>query len=90
MVAARGRKVLNRRRAALVPSGVRDLRRQERCRKVTEFEKKQDMRYGENSHQAAAFYVESNPQEASVATARQIQGKAAKSGAITGERQAMN
>ena len=41
-----------------------------------QFEKKQDMRYGENSHQAAAFYVESNPQEASVSTARQIQGKA--------------
>ena len=41
-----------------------------------QFEKKQDMRYGENSHQAAAFYVESNPEEASVATARQIQGKA--------------
>ncbi|MDW6091191.1 bifunctional phosphoribosylaminoimidazolecarboxamide formyltransferase/IMP cyclohydrolase [Vibrio rhizosphaerae] len=41
-----------------------------------QFEKKQDMRYGENSHQSAAFYVESQPQEASVATARQIQGKA--------------
>ncbi|HCG8634438.1 TPA: bifunctional phosphoribosylaminoimidazolecarboxamide formyltransferase/IMP cyclohydrolase [Vibrio parahaemolyticus] len=41
-----------------------------------QFEKKQDMRYGENSHQAAAFYVEANPQEASVSTARQIQGKA--------------
>ncbi|MFV0575746.1 MAG: bifunctional phosphoribosylaminoimidazolecarboxamide formyltransferase/IMP cyclohydrolase [Vibrio sp.] len=41
-----------------------------------QFEKKQDMRYGENSHQAAAFYVEKNPQEASVSTARQIQGKA--------------
>ncbi|EJB1788472.1 bifunctional phosphoribosylaminoimidazolecarboxamide formyltransferase/IMP cyclohydrolase [Vibrio parahaemolyticus] len=41
-----------------------------------QFEKKQDMRYGENSHQAAAFYVETNPQEASVSTARQIQGKA--------------
>ncbi|UTV27589.1 bifunctional phosphoribosylaminoimidazolecarboxamide formyltransferase/IMP cyclohydrolase [Photobacterium atrarenae] len=41
-----------------------------------QFEKKQDMRYGENSHQAAAFYVEQQPQEASVATARQIQGKA--------------
>lgn len=38
--------------------------------------KKQDMRYGENSHQAAAFYVESQPEEASVATARQLQGKA--------------
>ncbi|MCG3767298.1 bifunctional phosphoribosylaminoimidazolecarboxamide formyltransferase/IMP cyclohydrolase [Vibrio cincinnatiensis] len=41
-----------------------------------QFIKKQDMRYGENSHQSAAFYVEQNPQEASVATARQIQGKA--------------
>ncbi|MCG9766310.1 MULTISPECIES: bifunctional phosphoribosylaminoimidazolecarboxamide formyltransferase/IMP cyclohydrolase [Vibrio] len=41
-----------------------------------QFEKKQDMRYGENSHQAAAFYVEANPQEASVSTALQIQGKA--------------
>ncbi|SHO57564.1 bifunctional phosphoribosylaminoimidazolecarboxamide formyltransferase/IMP cyclohydrolase [Vibrio quintilis] len=41
-----------------------------------QFSKKQDMRYGENSHQAAAFYVESQPEEASVSTARQIQGKA--------------
>ncbi|BDR12155.1 bifunctional phosphoribosylaminoimidazolecarboxamide formyltransferase/IMP cyclohydrolase [Vibrio sp. STUT-A11] len=41
-----------------------------------QFEKKQDMRYGENSHQAAAFYVEANPEEASVSTAHQIQGKA--------------
>ncbi|MGO1296677.1 MAG: bifunctional phosphoribosylaminoimidazolecarboxamide formyltransferase/IMP cyclohydrolase [Vibrio sp.] len=41
-----------------------------------QFEKKQDMRYGENSHQSAAFYVESQPEEASVATAQQIQGKA--------------
>ncbi|MGB5444107.1 MAG: bifunctional phosphoribosylaminoimidazolecarboxamide formyltransferase/IMP cyclohydrolase [Psychromonas sp.] len=41
-----------------------------------QFHKKQDMRYGENSHQAAAFYVENNIQEASVATATQLQGKA--------------
>ncbi|MCL9783500.1 bifunctional phosphoribosylaminoimidazolecarboxamide formyltransferase/IMP cyclohydrolase [Vibrio sp. S4M6] len=41
-----------------------------------QFIKKQDMRYGENSHQDAAFYVESSPEEASVSTARQIQGKA--------------
>ena len=41
-----------------------------------QFIKKQDMRYGENSHQNAAFYVEANPEEASVSTARQIQGKA--------------
>jgi phosphoribosylaminoimidazolecarboxamide formyltransferase/IMP cyclohydrolase len=38
--------------------------------------KKQDLRYGENSHQAAAFYVENEIQEASVATAQQLQGKA--------------
>ncbi|WP_028116117.1 bifunctional phosphoribosylaminoimidazolecarboxamide formyltransferase/IMP cyclohydrolase [Ferrimonas senticii] len=41
-----------------------------------QFHKKQDMRYGENSHQRAAFYVENNVQEASVATATQLQGKA--------------
>jgi phosphoribosylaminoimidazolecarboxamide formyltransferase/IMP cyclohydrolase len=34
------------------------------------------MRYGENPHQAAAFYVEANPAEAGIATARQLQGKA--------------
>lgn len=38
--------------------------------------KKQDMRYGENAHQQAAFYVESELHEASVATAQQLQGKA--------------
>ncbi|WP_414829001.1 bifunctional phosphoribosylaminoimidazolecarboxamide formyltransferase/IMP cyclohydrolase [Alteromonas sp. H39] len=37
--------------------------------------KKQDLRYGENSHQSAAFYVENDIQEASVATAEQLQGK---------------
>ena len=37
--------------------------------------KKQDLRYGENSHQSAAFYVENNVQEASVATATQLNGK---------------
>ena len=35
----------------------------------------QTMRYGENPHQRAAFFVEHAPQEASVATARQLQGK---------------
>ena len=33
------------------------------------------MRYGENPHQKAAFYTEANPTEASVATAKQLQGK---------------
>ena len=37
--------------------------------------KSQDMRYGENPHQAAAFYVERSPEPGSVAAARQVQGK---------------
>lgn len=42
----------------------------------SQFIKTQDLRYGENSHQDAAFYVEANPEEASVSTAKQVQGKA--------------
>jgi len=41
----------------------------------TQFVKVQDMRYGENPHQRAAFYAERHPGEACVATARQLQGK---------------
>ncbi|AOE50851.1 bifunctional phosphoribosylaminoimidazolecarboxamide formyltransferase/IMP cyclohydrolase [Kangiella sediminilitoris] len=40
-----------------------------------QYKKAQDMRYGENPHQNSAFYVEHDPQEASVSTAKQIQGK---------------
>ncbi|WP_018414935.1 bifunctional phosphoribosylaminoimidazolecarboxamide formyltransferase/IMP cyclohydrolase [Teredinibacter turnerae] len=40
-----------------------------------QFEKVQGMRYGENPHQAAAFYKEANATEASIATAVQLQGK---------------
>jgi len=40
-----------------------------------QFLKSQEMRYGENPHQKAAFYVEAKPVEASVATAKQLQGK---------------
>jgi len=40
-----------------------------------QFAKAQDMRYGENPHQLAAFYVEDGAKEASVATALQLQGK---------------
>ena len=40
-----------------------------------QFEKTQDMRYGENPHQNAAFYVEDNISEPSIATAKQLQGK---------------
>ncbi|MGV2872943.1 bifunctional phosphoribosylaminoimidazolecarboxamide formyltransferase/IMP cyclohydrolase [Colwellia sp. E150_009] len=42
----------------------------------SQFIKTQDLRYGENSHQDAAFYIEANPEEASVSTAKQLQGKA--------------
>jgi phosphoribosylaminoimidazolecarboxamide formyltransferase / IMP cyclohydrolase len=40
-----------------------------------QFHKAQEMRYGENPHQKAAFYVEAHPAEAGIATARQLQGK---------------
>ncbi|MAL95299.1 MAG: bifunctional phosphoribosylaminoimidazolecarboxamide formyltransferase/inosine monophosphate cyclohydrolase [Haliea sp.] len=41
----------------------------------TQFHKVQEMRYGENPHQQAAFYVEARPAEAGIATATQLQGK---------------
>jgi len=40
-----------------------------------QYRKAQGMRYGENPHQRAAFYVERDVREASIATARQLQGK---------------
>jgi len=40
-----------------------------------QMEKQQDLRYGENPHQRAAFYVERNAPAGTVATARQLQGK---------------
>lgn len=41
----------------------------------TQFIKAQEMRYGENPHQSAAFYVEKAPKDACIATAKQLQGK---------------
>ena len=41
-----------------------------------QYVKSQEMRYGENPHQRAAFYTEPAGVEASVAAARQLQGKA--------------
>ncbi len=41
-----------------------------------QFRHAQSMRYGENPHQAAAFYRADGSTEASVASARQLQGKA--------------
>jgi phosphoribosylaminoimidazolecarboxamide formyltransferase/IMP cyclohydrolase len=40
-----------------------------------QFQKLQEMRYGENPHQRAAFYTERNPEAGTVAAARQLQGK---------------
>ncbi len=40
-----------------------------------QFQKTQEMRYGENPHQSAAFYIDPSSTESSVATARQLQGK---------------
>ena len=38
--------------------------------------KSDDLRYGENSHQSSAFYIEKNPASGSISTAKQLQGKA--------------
>lgn len=38
--------------------------------------KQEELRYGENPHQNSAFYVERNSTEASIASAKQLQGKA--------------
>ena len=40
-----------------------------------QFHKAQDMRYGENPHQKAAFYTESQPETGTISAAVQIQGK---------------
>src|SRR5256885_3268566 len=44
-------------------------------RLTLQFEKVQDLRYGENSHQAAAFYRDGNPVPGGIAGYTQIQGK---------------
>lgn len=40
-----------------------------------QFKQSQTLRYGENPHQQAAFYVEQNPDQGSIAGAIQLQGK---------------
>lgn len=42
---------------------------------TTQFHKLQDLRYGENPHQAAAFYREAEPMPGTLAYAKQLQGK---------------
>ncbi|MDI9658209.1 bifunctional phosphoribosylaminoimidazolecarboxamide formyltransferase/IMP cyclohydrolase, partial [Acinetobacter baumannii] len=41
----------------------------------TQLSKAQDIRNGENPHQSAAFYIKANAKEASISTAKQLQGK---------------
>ncbi|WP_111641207.1 bifunctional phosphoribosylaminoimidazolecarboxamide formyltransferase/IMP cyclohydrolase [Marinimicrobium alkaliphilum] len=41
----------------------------------SQFHQVQTLRYGENSHQKSAFYVEKNPATGTIATAQQLQGK---------------
>ncbi len=40
-----------------------------------QYEKRQDLRYGENPHQHAAFYIEGTPRPGTIGNAEQIQGK---------------
>ncbi|MFA5949321.1 MAG: bifunctional phosphoribosylaminoimidazolecarboxamide formyltransferase/IMP cyclohydrolase [Hyphomicrobium sp.] len=42
---------------------------------TVQFTKKLDMRYGENPHQSAAFYLGDSPETGSIASARQLMGK---------------
>jgi phosphoribosylaminoimidazolecarboxamide formyltransferase/IMP cyclohydrolase len=42
----------------------------------SQFHKAQNMRYGENPHQKAAFYTEQQPESGTISAAVQIQGKA--------------
>jgi phosphoribosylaminoimidazolecarboxamide formyltransferase/IMP cyclohydrolase len=42
---------------------------------TAQWEKRQDLRYGENPHQTAAFYTEAQPPSGTIASATQIQGK---------------
>jgi phosphoribosylaminoimidazolecarboxamide formyltransferase/IMP cyclohydrolase len=55
------------------PAPTPDKARSERL--VVEFTKVQDLRYGENPHQSAAFYRVPGSSETSVARARQLHGK---------------
>jgi len=42
----------------------------------SQFKKLQELRYGENPHQTAAFYIQPNPPSGTLASAKQRQGKA--------------
>lgn len=56
---------------------IRDPARSEYPKTITtQYQRKEVMRYGENPHQSAAFYVEHNAPAGSVASAEQLHGKA--------------
>ncbi|HEY0974855.1 MAG TPA: bifunctional phosphoribosylaminoimidazolecarboxamide formyltransferase/IMP cyclohydrolase [Solimonas sp.] len=40
------------------------------------YDKQQDLRYGENPHQRAAFYAERSPEAGTISASKQLQGKA--------------
>ncbi|MFM2067185.1 MAG: hypothetical protein RLZZ584_2094 [Pseudomonadota bacterium] len=61
--------------AADTPSGEAPARVEFPAQANARFVKLQDLRYGENPHQAAAFYRDLNPAPGSLVTARQLQGK---------------
>ncbi len=58
--------------SAILPDGSRDKFPQTLS---MQYQQKQTMRYGENPHQNAAFYVEESVGAACIANARQLQGK---------------
>lgn len=66
--------------ANFLGSRVNDTQQPERFARTfnVQLDKVQDLRYGENPHQQAAFYIENqsiNSNQASIATAKQLQGK---------------
>ncbi len=61
---------------AVIADFLTDLSDEKEPEKATfTFERKQDLRYGENSHQTAAFYADAIPVAFSIASAKQLHGK---------------
>jgi phosphoribosylaminoimidazolecarboxamide formyltransferase/IMP cyclohydrolase len=60
---------------AATPTGEAPARVEFPAQSNAQFVKLQDLRYGENPHQAAAFYRDLNPAPGSLVSAQQLQGK---------------
>ncbi len=61
---------------ALIAQYLTEQVKEEKTEKLTlTFERKQDLRYGENSHQQAVFYQSALPERYSIAQAKQLHGK---------------